>query len=88
MIEEELLYDLQQIAKQQNKSASSVIREALELYVVGQQEENPIENPLLGLAGLGASTTTTDVAEGGDEVMLAEGADAISGWSVVDDSDH
>ena len=88
MVEEDLLYDLQQIAKQQNKSASSVIREALAMYVVEQQEATPIENPLLGLAGLGASATMTDVADGGDEVMLAEGADAVTGWSVVDDGNH
>ena len=88
MVEEDLLYDLQQIAKQQNRSASSVIREALAMYVVEQQEATPIENPLLGLAGLGASATMTDVADGGDEVMLAEGADAVTGWSVVDDGNH
>jgi hypothetical protein len=88
MIEEELLYDLQQIAKQQDKSASSVIREALALYVMEQQDTAPVENPLLSLAGLGASATMTDVADGGDEAMLAEGVDTVTGWSVVDDSNH
>lgn len=88
MIEEELLYDLQQIAKQQDKSASSVIREALALYVVEMQEAVPLENPLLGLAGLGASAAVTDVSDGGDEAMLAEGADAVTGWSVIDDGNH
>ena len=87
MVEEELLFDLQQLAKQQNKSTASVIREALSIYVVEQQEESPIENPLLGLAGLGASETMTDVADGGDEAMLAE-VDPITGWSVVDDSNY
>lgn len=88
MIEEELLYDLQQIAKQQDKSASSVIREALALYVVEMQEAVPLENPLLGLAGLGASAAVTDVADGGDEAMLADGSDPVTGWSVVDDGNH
>ena len=88
MIEEELLYDLQQIAKQQDKSASSVIREALALYVAEMQEASPLENPLMSLAGLGASATVTDVADGGDEAMLAEGADPVTGWSVVDDGNH
>ncbi len=88
MVEEELLYDLQQMAKQQNKSTASIIREALALYVVEQQVENPVANPLLTLAGLGASATVTDVADGGDEAMLAAGVDGVVGWSVVDDGNY
>ena len=35
MVEEDLLYDLQQIAQRQGESTSSVIREALASYVTG-----------------------------------------------------
>lgn len=38
-------------------------------------------NPLLVLAGLGATVKVTDVAEGRDEQILREGIDPVKGWS-------
>ena len=83
MVDEELLYELQQVAQEQEKSTASVIREALALYVAEQRRLNPPENPLLALIGLGSSDEPTDVADGGDEEMLREGIDPTYGWSVV-----
>lgn len=37
-------------------------------------------NPLLALAGLGATGEVTDVSEGQDEGMLRAGIDPIKGW--------
>jgi hypothetical protein len=85
MVEEELLHEIQQIAQQREQSASSIIREALAAYVTGQHAQNPPPNPLLDLIGLGQSTEPTDVADGGDETMLAEAVDPIQGWSVNDE---
>ena len=83
MVDEELLYELQQVAQEQKKSTASVIREALTLYVAEQRQLNPPENPLLTLVGLGSSDEPTDVADGRDEEMLRQGIDATYGWSVV-----
>lgn len=38
-------------------------------------------NPLLALAGLGATAEVTDVAEGRDEQLLRDGIDPVKGWS-------
>ena len=83
MVDEELLFELQQVAQEQKKSTASVIREALTLYVAEQRRLNPPENPLLTLVGLGSSDEPTDVADGRDEEMLRQGIDATYGWSVV-----
>ena len=88
MIEPDVLYDLQNLAQQQNVSTSQVIREALATYVVEQQKKNPVANPLLALAGLGETVEETDVADGQDEVMLREGIDAVKGWSGRHESGH
>ncbi len=85
VIDETLLYELKQIANNQNKSTSGIIREALALYVMEQHRQTPPANPLLGLVGLGASDEPTDVQEGQDEAMLKEGLDPIYGWSVTHD---
>ncbi len=86
MVEEEMLYDLQKIARAKEQSMASVLREALAEYIVEQQKALPPENPLLDLIGIGATATTTDVAEGGDEAMLRAAADPLSGWHV--DREH
>lgn len=86
VVEDETLLELKQIAQQQQRSTSSIIREALSQYVVEQHEKNPQTNPLLGLIALGESTEPTDVADGGDETMLREGVDRVSGWSLGNDS--
>ena len=80
MVEEELLYEIKQIAQQQQKSASSVIREALAVYVVDQHELAPPENPLLSIVGLGASEEPMDLSDGGDEALLKEGVHPVYGW--------
>lgn len=81
MVEEKLLYEIKQLAEQQNKSASNVIREALAMYVTEQYRVAPPENPLLGLVGLGESEQPTDVRDGGDEAMLRDNLHPVYGWS-------
>ncbi len=88
MVEEDLLYDLQQIAQRQGESTSSVIREALASYVTRQHELAPPPNPLLALIGLGSSAAVMDLSDGGDEQLLRQGVDPIYGWSVEHDSDR
>lgn len=85
MIDEALIYELKQIAKQQNKSTANVIREALALYVTEQHQLAPPENPLLGLVGLGASEEPTDVRDGKDEAILRNEINPIYGWHATDD---
>lgn len=85
MVEEELLYDLKQIARQHNASTASVIREALMAYVVEQQEIAQVENPLLRLARLGASAEMMDMSDGKDEDILREAVHPIYGWSLIDE---
>ena len=82
MIEEELLYDLKQIAQQQDRSTASVIREALAEYVVETRAANPPENPLLRLAGIVASGEPTDMSDGKDEEILRRDIHPIYGWSL------
>ena len=86
MIEEDILYDLKQIAQQQDKSTSSIIREALAAYVVKQHEEAPPENPLLALAGIGYSEEMIDLSNGKDEEILRNDIHPIYGWSSNRDS--
>lgn len=85
MVEEELLHEIQQIARQKEQSTSSIIREALAAYVTGQHIQNPPPNPLLDLVGLGHSLEPTNVADGGDEAILSEAVDPLQGWSVNDE---
>ena len=85
MIEEDLLYDLKQVAQQQSASMASVIREVLEAYVVEQHKLAQPDNPLLRLAGLGESAEMTDLSDGKDEDLLRAAAHPIYGWSVVDE---
>ena len=85
MIEEDLLYDLKQVAQQQSVSMASVIREALGAYVVEQHKLAQPDNPLLRLAGLGESAEMTDLSDGKDEDILRAAAHPIYGWSVGDE---
>ncbi len=88
MVDEELLYDLQAIARRQGESMSSVIREALATYVVERQAMAPAENPLLGLIGLGSSAEAMNLADGADEALLEQGVHPIHGWGVEHDRDR
>jgi metal-responsive CopG/Arc/MetJ family transcriptional regulator len=87
MVEEDILYELKQIAQNQGRSTSLVIREALATYITGQHQIAPPENPLLSIIALGASEEPMDLSNGGDEVLLREGIHPVYGWSVVHDSD-
>ena len=87
MVEEELLCELKQLAQRENKSTSSIIREALAVYVTEQHKAAPPENPLLAIIGLGASEEMMDLSDGKDEELLREGLHPIYGWSLKDDSD-
>ena len=88
MVNEELLYELQQIAQAQNRSTASVIREALAVYVVEEQKKAPPTNPLLSIVGLGKSEAPMQLGDGGDEVRLRDGVDPMTGWSVTDGSNR
>ena len=88
MIEEDILYDLKKIAQQQDKSTSSIIREALAAYVVEQHAEAPPENPLLSIIALGASEEIIDLSDGKDEEILRNEIHPIYGWSSPRDSDN
>lgn len=85
MLEEELLYELQSIARQQDKPFASVVREALAVYVTAQQEQYPMENPLLAIVGLGESEDEMDLSNGGDEELLRAGLHPLYGWGRRDD---
>lgn len=82
MVEEDLLYDLKQLAQQQNTSTASLIREALVAYVAGRQREDVFDNPLLRLADLGTIAAPMDIADGRDEEILRAEVHPILGWSV------
>lgn len=88
MVEEELLYDLKQIAQQQNASTASIIREALVAYVTDRQQAENYENPLLRLAALGAIAAPIDMADGRDEEILRAEIHPIYGWSADRGSDR
>lgn len=85
MLEEELLYQLKQIARQQEKPFASVVREALAVYVTEQQEQDWPENPLLAIAGIGESDEPMDLSNGGDEELLKAGLHPLYGWGRRDD---
>lgn len=85
MVEEDLLYELKQIAQRQEKSTSSVIREALAVYVTEQHKTMPPEHPLLVLAGIGASEEVLDMSNGKDEEILRQEIHPIYGWSLNHD---
>jgi predicted transcriptional regulator len=87
MIDEELFYDLQQIARRQAQPTSGVIREALAAYVSEQLRRAADDNPLLSIAGLGASVEPMDLADGGDEALLRDAAEPLRGWEAADDGD-
>ena len=71
MAEEELLYKIEQIAKERGRSKADVIREALANYVAEVEAESPPEDPLLGLIGLaGEDAVAMDLAGGKDEELL------------------
>ena len=86
MVEEETLYELQQIAQARKQSTSRVIREALATYIAEVHKESPPDNPLLALVNLGASEEPMHLGDGDDEALLRDGVDPQSGWRVTDDS--
>ncbi|NHZ71888.1 MAG: ribbon-helix-helix protein, CopG family [Aquificales bacterium] len=87
MIEEEVLYDLKQIAQQKGQSTSSVIREALAVYVTEQHTAAPPENPLLSIIGLGSSEEVIDLSNGKDEEILMNDIHPLYGWGAHHDGD-
>jgi predicted transcriptional regulator len=87
MIDEDLFYDLQEIARRREQPASGVIREALAAYVVEQRRRAADDNPLLAIAGLGESAEPMDLADGGDEVLLRQGLEPARGWGTENDGD-
>jgi hypothetical protein len=88
MIEEELLYDLKQIAQAQDRSTASVIREALAEYVSEQRLEAEEENPLLRLVGLADKAVPMDLSDGKDEEILRNGIHPVYGWAIRDGSNR
>lgn len=73
MAEEELLYKIEWIAREQGKSKAEIIREALVMYVADVETQNPPQNPLLSLIGLaGDEGEEMDLSDGKDEEILRE----------------
>ena len=71
MAEEELLYKIEWIAREQGKSKAEIIREALTMYVTDVETQNPPQNPLLSLIGLaGDEGEEMDLSDGKDEEIL------------------
>jgi hypothetical protein len=81
MLEEELLYELQRIARQEEKAFAAVVREALAAYVTTRPVEDWPENPLLAIVGLGESDEFTDMSNGADEEILRAEIHPLYGWS-------
>lgn len=88
MVEEETLYELQQIAQTRKQSTSRIIREALATYVAEAHKQSPPDNPLLALVNLGASEEPMHLGDGDDEALLRDGVDPKIGWRVSDDGDR
>lgn len=88
MVEEETLYELQQIAQARKQSTSRLIREALATYIAEVHKASPPDNPLLSIVNLGASEDPMRLGDGGDETLLRDGVDPQTGWRVADDSDR
>ncbi|MCB8945821.1 MAG: ribbon-helix-helix protein, CopG family [Ardenticatenaceae bacterium] len=73
MAEEDILYKIERIAREQGKSKAEVIREALVMYVTDVETQNPPINPLLSLIGLaGDEGEEMDLSDGKDEEILRE----------------
>jgi predicted transcriptional regulator len=84
MADEDVLYALKRIARRQRKSVATVIRDALETYVVQDEARGAEENPLLALIALGDSKLPVELADGGDEALLFEGVHPVFGFSSHD----
>ncbi len=86
MAEEELLYKIEWIAREQGKSKAEVIREALVLYVTDVETQNPPQNPLLSLIGLaGDEGEETDLSDGKDEEYIRETIHPLYGFAIRDE---
>ncbi|MCL4261926.1 MAG: ribbon-helix-helix protein, CopG family [Anaerolineae bacterium] len=73
MAEEEILYKIEWIAREQGKSKAEIIREALVMYVTDVETQNLPQNPLLSLIGLaGDEGEEMDLSDGKDEEILRE----------------
>ena len=71
MAEEDILYKIERIAREQGKSKAEIIREALVMYVTDVETQSPPVNPLLSLIGLaGDDGEETDLSDGKDEEIL------------------
>lgn len=80
MAEENLLYKIEQIARESGRSKAEVIREALADYVAKIEQDAPPKHPLLTLIGLAADDATPmDLADGQDEQLL---------WGADNESDR
>lgn len=88
MAEEDLLYKIEQIARQEGKSKAAVIREALATYVAKVEAEQPIDDPLSQLIGLaGDAAVPTDVANGQDEAYIMDNIHPRFGFAARDEKD-
>ena len=88
MAEEELLYKIERIAREQGKSKAEVIREALVMYVTDVEMQNPPDNPLLSLIGLaGEDAVEMDLSDGKDEEMILNSIHPLYGFAVRDDEE-
>lgn len=88
MAEEEILYKIERIAREQGKSKAEVIREALVMYVTDVEALSPPENPLLRLIGLaGEDAVEMDISNGKDEEFILNSIHPLYGFAVRDDEE-
>ncbi len=82
MADEELLYKVDRIAREQGQSKAEVIREALVEYVAKVEAANPPVNPILSIVGIaGQDSPPTDMSNGKDEELLRAGVHPLRGWA-------
>jgi hypothetical protein len=74
LADEELLFEVKQLAAREGKSLTDVVREALAEYVAAHRTRHPL--PFIGMGDSG----NRDLAYQTEEILAAE-ADPIQGWA-------
>ena len=76
LLDDALLVEVQQLARQRGTTLTALVDEALRTYV--QKHRMPRR---LSCIGVGRSEGQRSLRDGGDELELREGIDDVSGWS-------
>jgi predicted transcriptional regulator len=86
LVNEDLIRQIEQLAKQVRRTPEEVITEAVHMYEEQLQidDATPFWSAIIGLGASGEA----DIAARDEEILLAE-TDPIQGWSVShDDTEH